>query len=64
MGKNWIHLVDGTGAKGTSDLTMTTNDTVKVGDTILASGDIVVAKDFGAGYKYDLLIENTKVTAE
>ena len=64
MGKNWIHLQDGTGIKGTDDLTVTTAINVKVGDTVLVSGVVVINKDFGYGYKYDVIIEDAKVTIE
>ena len=64
MGKNWIHLQDGTGDQGTHDLTLTTNGTAKVGDTVLVSGVVAVDKDFGAGYQYAVIIEDAKITVE
>ena len=66
MGTNWIHLQDGSGdqAAGTNDLTVTSNIEVKVGDTILASGPLTLDKDFGYGYKYNLIMENAQVTVE
>jgi hypothetical protein len=64
MGKNWIHVQDGTGQAGGNDLTVTTADTVKVGDTVLVTGKITLKKDFGMGYKYDLIIEDGKVKVE
>jgi len=56
MGKNWIHVQDGTGTKGTNDLTVTSSVVVKTGDTILVEGKVVKDKDFGYGYKYDVII--------
>jgi hypothetical protein len=64
MGKNWIHLQDGTGAEGTNDLTVTTTAMVKVGDTVVVTGPVVTGKDFGYGYKYDVIIEDAKVVVE
>jgi len=64
MGKNWLHIQDGTGAEGTNDLTVTTSGTAKVGDTVLISGVLVTDKDFGYGYKYAVLIEDAQVTVE
>jgi hypothetical protein len=64
MGKNWIHLRDGTGAEGANDLTITTMAMAKVGDTVLVSGVVAVDKDFGSGYKYDIIIEDAKVKVE
>ena len=64
MGKNWVHLQDGTGESGTNDLTITTDDVVQVGDVVQVTGVVVLAKDFGAGYNYDLIIEDAKFTTE
>ena len=57
MGKNWIHIQDGTGEENSFDLTITTNDVVQVGDVATFEGIIAVNKDFGHGYKYDLILE-------
>ena len=62
MGKNWIHVQDGTGDKGTNDLTITTSAVAKVGDIVVVSGVVVTNKDFGYGYKYEIIIEDAKVT--
>ena len=64
MGKNWLHLQDGSGSEGTNDLTVTTTTTVKVGDVVLVSGVISVDRDFGYGYEYDVIIEDAEVTVE
>lgn len=64
MGKNWLHLRDGSGSEGSNDLTVTTASEVKIGDTVLVSGVVSADKDFGAGYKYALLIENAEVVVE
>lgn len=64
MGKNWIHLRDGSGnhANGSDDITVTTNDTAAVGDVVIVRGTLRVNKDFGAGYNYPVIIEDGKVT--
>jgi hypothetical protein len=64
MGKNWIHLQDGTGKEGTNDLTITTSETVNVGDTVVVAGKVSTDKDFGYGYKYDVILEDAKLTVE
>jgi hypothetical protein len=64
MGKNWLHVRDGTGEAGTNDLTVTTLDRVKVGDTVLVTGKVSADRDFGHGYKYALLIEEAKLVVE
>jgi hypothetical protein len=66
LGKNWLHVRDGSGSaeKMDNDLTVTTSAAAKVGDTVLVSGKIVVNKDFGAGYKYAVMLDDAKVTVE
>ncbi len=64
MGKNWLHIQDGTGDTGSNDLTVTTSSQHKVGDTVLVVGTLATDKDFGAGYKYSLIVEDAKVTVE
>jgi hypothetical protein len=64
MGKNWMHIQDGTGDKGSNDLTITTASAAKVGDTVLVKGALTINKDFGLGYKYDIIIEDAQVTVE
>lgn len=64
MGTNWVHIQDGTGAKDTHDLLITTGQSVKVGSTIIAEGKVIKDKDFGSGYFYNVLLENSKITLE
>ncbi len=61
MGRNWIHLRDGTGAQGSNDLTVTTSDTAAVGDVVVAKGKVSTNRDFGAGYAYPVMLEDAKV---
>lgn len=60
MGKNWIHLQDGTGSQttGNHNLVCTSKDMVEVGDVVTMSGTLAKDKDFGAGYKYSVIIED------
>ena len=64
LGRNWIHLRDGTGAEGSNDITVTTDETVRVGDVILITGTAALDRDFGAGYMYELIIEEAHVETE
>lgn len=62
MSLDWIHLGDGTGdeKQGTHDLIFTATDTtIKVGDTVIAKGTVTVDKDFGFGYFYPVIIQNS-----
>lgn len=64
MGKNWLHLQDGSGdaSIGTHDITVTSLDEAAVGDTITVTGTVRTNVDVGAGYTYVLLLENAKVS--
>jgi ribosomal protein S17 len=64
LGKNWIHVKDGTGAAGNNDLMVTSDSKAKVGDTVLVTGKVVVNRDFGSGYKWPVMIEDAKLTVE
>ncbi len=61
MGRNWVHIQDGSEADGNFDLTVTTESDVKVGDIVTFSGIIALDKDFGAGYSYKVIMENATV---
>jgi hypothetical protein len=60
MGKNWIHLRDGSGSdtNNTNDILVTSAAAAKIGDVVTISGVVRVNKDFGAGYSYKVLIED------
>jgi len=65
MGKNWLHLRDGTaGPDGEDDLTVTTSGTARVGEIIVVRGKVATDKDFGFGYRYDVILEDATVTVE
>ena len=64
MGKNWIHLQDGTGDTGSNDLLVTTQETVTLGDIVIFEGTIALNKDFGSGYSYEVLMEDAKRQSE
>ncbi|MEO8441982.1 MAG: hypothetical protein ABI547_05805 [Betaproteobacteria bacterium] len=63
MGKNWIHLRDGSGAAadGSNDLLVTTAEPAKVGDIVNAEGVVRTDKNFGSGYAYKVMIEDAKL---
>jgi len=64
MGKNWIHLQDGTNSNGSFDIAVTTSDVTKVGDVVTVEGSVTLKKDFGAGYFYEVIIENGKLVPQ
>lgn len=64
LGKNWLHLQDGTGtaADGTNDILVTTKDVAAVGDVVTVKGTVHTDVDLGAGYAYAVLIEDATVS--
>ncbi len=61
MGTNWLHIQDGTDHQGENDLVVTSSSIVKKGDIVTLEGKISVDKDFGYGYFYKVIMENSKV---
>lgn len=63
MGKNWVHLQDGTGSadRRTHDLIVTTTDTTAVGDVVVATGTVRTNVDLGSGYSYAVLVADAKI---
>ena len=61
MGKNWIHIQDGTGAAGENDLTVTTKQDAALNDVIVVSGNIQYDKNIGSGYSFAALIEDGSI---
>lgn len=63
MGKNWIHIQDGSGnaSNGSNDILVTSQDLPAVGDVVTAKGTLYKDKDFGSGYKYAVVIEEASI---
>ena len=64
MGKNWIHLRDGSGSEGKNDIVVTTDGLTKVDDTIVVNGILSTDKDIGSGYFFPVIIENASIKVE
>jgi hypothetical protein len=56
MNRNWLHLTDG--SQDDYDLTITSDEFVTEGTVITMQATVALNKDFGAGYRYDLILEN------
>ncbi len=61
LDRNWVHLIDGTTFDSKTEITITTLDSITVGDIVTFSGQVTLNKDFGYGYVYPILIENGKL---
>ena len=67
LGKTWFHVQDGTGSarKVTHDLVCTSrNSTADVGDVVMITGNLMKDRNFGSGYKYDVMIEDAEFTKD
>jgi len=63
MGKNWLHVQDGTGdaALGTNDITVTTLHAAALGDTLTITGTLRRNLELGSGYSFPLIVEDATV---
>jgi len=63
MNRNWIHLQDGSGSHqtGDNDLVVTADAIPSVGDIVTVKGIMLKDKDFGSGYKYNVMVEKAEV---
>lgn len=64
MGKNWLHVQDGSGSPGdrTNDILVTSKAAVAVGDVVSVKGTVRTEVKLGSGYNYPVLIEDASVT--
>lgn len=64
MGKNWLHLQDGSGNAVTQnhDILATSSASAKIGDVITVSGTLRTNVDLGMGYSYKVLLENASLS--
>jgi uncharacterized protein YggU (UPF0235/DUF167 family) len=60
MGKNWIHLRDGSGtpAEGNYDLVVTSKESPQVGKVVVARGVVRADIDVGAGHAFKVIVED------
>ena len=63
MGKNWMHVRDGSGTrgKGDDDIAVISDDQTTVGSVVTLTGTVRLDKDFGAGYQYPVIIDGAKL---
>lgn len=59
LGRNWLHLQDGTADD--QDLVVTSQDAIDPGTEITIRAIVQLDRDFGAGYAYDVLLEDGKI---
>jgi hypothetical protein len=63
MGRNWIHLQDGSGdaAKNNHNLVVSSETMPEKGEVVTVVGLFQANKDIGAGYKYAAMVEDAKI---
>jgi len=61
MGKNWLHIIDGSTH---DDLTITSSNTASIDDIIVIEGILSLDKDFSYGYVYPLIVEDVTIVKE
>lgn len=66
MGKNWLHIQDGSGnpMENSHDLVVTTMAEPSLDSIVVVEGTLHADKDFGAGYKYDVIIEHAEIQSK
>lgn len=64
MGKSFLHLRDGSGSGPSADLAVSTDTAASVGDVVLMTGTVHLDRDLGAGYRYEILIEDAQIKKE
>jgi hypothetical protein len=66
LDRTFVHVRDGSGrADGVDDdLTLTTTTTPETGSTMLFEGVVAADRDFGSGYKYDVILETARVVSD
>lgn len=64
MGKNWLHLQDGSGdpMKNSHDLVVTTSEKADKEAVVVVEGVLSKDKDFGAGYRYEAILEDATIS--
>lgn len=62
LGKTYLHLRDGSGsaADGDHDLTATTTEPFELGETVEVEGEVTIDQDIGLGYRYAVLLAETR----
>lgn len=63
MGKNWLHVRDGTGSASdkSNDLVVTTADETSVGAVVLVKGTVRTDVQLGSGYAYAVMVDGASL---
>jgi hypothetical protein len=61
LDRNWLRLRDASCKDGSPDLSVTTKAETEVGRIVTVSGVLATNKDFGSGYRYEVLVEDATI---
>jgi hypothetical protein len=63
MGRTWLHLQDGSGDMDNkdNDLVVTSQGAATVGEVVTVHGTLARDKDFGAGYRFSVIVEDAEI---
>lgn len=63
LGRNWLHVQDGTGSPEAKDfdLVVTTGAVANIGDRVVVDAVVGRDRDIGNGYQYPVLLEEAKL---
>ena len=66
LGRTFAHLRDGTGdaQHATHDLTITTEQALQVGQQVLLEGTLSTDRDYGSGFRYRAVLENSRLVSD
>ena len=64
MGKNWLHIRDGSGIEGKNDLVVTTSQSALLNDTVVITGKLQYDLDIGSGYVFPAIVQDARVKIE
>ncbi len=64
MARNWVHITAEPADGNNHDLTITCQDNVELDQVVTFQGQVSLNRDFGAGYTYEIIIENAKLVAK
>ncbi len=60
LGRTWVHIKDSTDHEGNNKIVFTSrNDSASVGAVVTAEGRLETDKDFGGGYFYPVIVEDS-----
>lgn len=62
MGKNFLHIQDGSGGEGSDNIIVTSQQTAHVGDKVSVDALVTTNRDFGMGYSYAVILEEAKIS--